>query len=409
MKMELDARTYRGKVYKIMLYFFRKYRNKGVVLRIFNEGSSRSGKTFDTFDFLYDICAAGDGAYKIYVYRSTLQDCKEKALGDFKKKLQCRGIYDPDSMYSEKIHPEYHIGDSIIRFRGLDKMDVKEGHDCDIIYFNEMLDDISPAQFNNITMRCTTMIIGDWNPKYTEHWVFELEGQPDTIFTKTTYKDNPFCPDSVRRTIESYEPTPENIAAGTADEFRWKVYGLGERAAQEGLIFPNIDWIDSFPDDLEYTAYGIDFGFTNDPTAIIHVGVRGRDLYLHERFYSPVDDPEVLYNIVAPILGKHGYAIADSADKYAKNPEGMVRSLQLRGLNVIKAKKFQDSITIGISYMKNFRIHCVKTKNMKNEANTYVWDSINGLAINKPVDKNNHLWDAARYVVMTAFRNHIAA
>ena len=53
--MELDARTYRGKVYKIMLYFFRKYRNKGVVLRIFNEGSSRSGKTFDTFDFLVHI------------------------------------------------------------------------------------------------------------------------------------------------------------------------------------------------------------------------------------------------------------------------------------------------------------------------------------------------------------------
>ena len=253
------------------------------------------------------------------------------------------------------------------------------------------------------------MIIGDWNPKYTEHWVFEMEGQPDTIFTKTTYKDNPFCPPSVRQTIESYEPTPENIAAGTADDFRWKVYGLGERAAQEGLVYPNIDWIDEFPDDLEYTAYGIDFGFTNDPTAIIHVGVRGRDLFLHELFYSPIDDPDLLYQIVAPILGSEGYAIADSADKYAKNPEGMVKSLQMRGLSVIKAKKFQDSITTGISYMKNFHIHCVKTKNMRNEANTYVWDAVNGITINKPVDKNNHLWDAARYVVMTVFRNYIAA
>lgn len=407
--MEIDPRTYRGKVYKVLMYFFTMYITLGIVLRIFNEGSSRSGKTFDTFDFLYDICAAGDRDYIIYVYRPTLQDCKEKALGDFKKKLQLRGVYDPDAMSGEKILPEYRIGKSVIRFRGLDKMDVKEGHDCDIIYFNEMLDGVSKAQYENITMRCTTMIIGDWNPKYTEHWVFEMEGQPNTIFTKTTYKDNPFCPPSVRQTIESYEPTPENVAAGTADDFRWKVYGLGERAAQEGLVHPNIDWIDEFPGDLEHTAYGIDFGFTNDPTAIVRVGVRGRDLFLHELFYSPVDDPDLLYQIVAPILGSEGYAIADSADKYAKNPEGMVKSLQMRGLSVIKAKKFQDSITTGIAYMKNFRIHCVKTKNMRNEANTYVWDAVNGITINKPVDKNNHLWDAARYVVMTVFRSQIAS
>ena len=404
----LDPQTYRGKVYRVMWYFFEQYRTSGAVLKMFHEGSSRSGKTFDTFDFLYDLCATEDRAYLIYVYRATLQDCKEKALGDFKKKLQLRGVYDADAMSGERILPEYRIRRSLIRFRGLDKMDVKEGHDCDIVYFNELLDGVSKAQYENITMRCTTMVIGDWNPKYTEHWAFDMESQPDTVFTKTTYRDNPFCPPGVRATIEGYEPTPENVAAGTADAYRWKVYGLGERAAQEGLVYPNIDWIDAFPEDLEHTAYGIDFGFTNDPTAIIHVGVRGRNLFLHERFYSPVDDPDLLYQIVAPILGSEGYAIADSADKYAKNPEGMVRSLQMRGLNVIKAKKFQDSITTGISYMKNFRIHCVRTQHMLREANAYVWDAVNGIAINKPVDKNNHLWDAARYVVTTVFRNQFA-
>ena len=407
--MKTDMRTYRGKVYKVLMYFFMLYIQLGVALRIFNEGSSRSGKTFDTFDFLYDICAAGDRTYNIYVFRATLQDCKEYTLADFKKKLTLRGVYDPDSLSGERTRPDYCIGKSVIHFRGLDKMDSKEGYDCDIVYINEMLDDISKAQYENITMRCTMMVIGDWNPKYTEHWAFEMEGQPDTIFTHTTYKDNPFCPAAVCRRIEGYEPTLENSTAGTADEWRWKVYGLGIRAAQEGLVHPNIDWIDEFPDDLEYTAYGIDFGFTNDPTAIIHVGVRGNDLYLHERFYAPVDDPELLYTIVAPILGEEGYAIADSADKYAKNPEGMVRTLQMRGLNVIKAKKFADSITTGISYMKNFRIHCVKTKNMRTEANSYVWDNVNGIPINKPIDKFNHLWDAARYVVMTVFRNYIAA
>lgn len=392
-----------------MWYFYEQYRTSRAVLKMFHEGSSRSGKTFDTFDFLYDLCVTADRAYLIYVYRATLQDCKEKALGDFKKKLQLRGVYDVSAMSGERILPEYRIGRSLIRFRGLDKMDVKEGHDCDIVYFNELMDGVSKAQYENITMRCTTMIIGDWNPKYAEHWVFDMEGQPDTVFTKTTYRDNPFCPPGVRATIEGYEPTPENLAAGTADAYRWKVYGLGERAAQEGLVYPNIDWIDAFPDDLEHTAYGLDFGFTNDPTALIHVGVRGHDLYLHELYYAPVDDPDVLYNILAPILGEEGYAIADSADRYARNPEGMVKSLQLRGLNIIKAKKFADSVTTGIAYMKNFRIHCVRTRHMLREANAYVWDAVNGIAINKPVDKNNHLWDAARYVVTTVFRNQFAA
>lgn len=398
--------TYRGKTYKVKAYFWQLYANSGRVLRVFDEGSSRSGKTFDTIDFLFDICQAAEKPLKVYIYRATLQDCKEITLSDFKKKLQLRGVYDPDSMTGERILPEYKIDESVIRFRGLDKMDVKEGHDCDVIYFNELLDGVSRAQFDNITMRCTRMIIGDWNPKYTEHWAFELEGQPDTIFTHTTYKDNPYCPPSVAATIEGYEPTPGNIAAGTADEYRWKVYGLGQRAAQEGLVFPNIDWVDDFPEDLEHTAYGIDFGFTNDPTAIVHVGVRGRDLYIHERFYAPVDDPELLHQVVAPIIG-NSYAICDSADKYAKNPEGMVRALQLRGLNVIKAKKTADSITTGIGYIKAFRIHCVNTRNMRTEANSYVWDTINGIAINRPVDKFNHLWDAARYVVMTVFRNNI--
>lgn len=403
-----DVLEYRGKVYKIMMYFFSKYRNSGVVLRVFNEGSSRSGKTFDTFDFLYDICAAGDRAYSIYVYRETLCDCKEKALGDFKKKLQLRGVYNPDAMTGEKILPEYKIGGSVIRFRGLDKTDVKEGHDCDIIYFNEMLDGMSKAQYENITMRCTLMVIGDWNPKYKEHWVFNMEGRPDTIFTRTTYKDNPFCPAGVRTTIESYEPTPKNIAAGTADEYRWKVYGLGQRAAQEGLIFPNIDWIDEFPDDLEYTAFGMDFGFTDDPTAIVRVGARGHDLYIHERFYAPVDDPDVLYKIVEPIVGKR-YVFADSSDKYARNPIGMVQSLQARGINIYKVKKRPDSIVDGIAYMKNFRMRCVRTRNMLNEANSYVWETINGMKTGRPVDKNNHLWDAARYAVLAVFKKNISA
>lgn len=401
--------TYRGKVYKVMMYFFNEYRDRGTVLRMFHEGSSRSGKTFDVFDFLYDICVNNERSYNIYVFRNTLQNCKEYTLADFKKKLSLRGVFNPEALTGENVRPDYRVGNSTIHFRGLDKMAEREGYDCDIVYINEMLDDITKAQYENVTMRCTTMIIGDWNPKCTEHWAFLMEGQPDTIFTHTTYKDNQFCPAAVAKKIESYEPTTENIEAGTANEWRWKVYGLGIRAAQEGLIYPNIDWIDDFPNDCEHEAFGIDFGFTEDPMAIARVGVKGRDLYIKEEFYAPVSEPDTACDIVASILGERGYAIADCADKYAKNPEGMVQSMNMRGLSVIKAKKGPDSIVNGIYQVQNFRLHCVRSKNMQVEANSYIWDSVNGIPIPKPKDQFNHLWDAVRYVVYTVFYGNIAS
>lgn len=408
-----SAPTYRAyqpnRCYFDMMSNYKKHHRPDNCLVFCNEGGSRSGKTFDAFDFIADFCLISKRPLMIYVFRDTLVNCKDFTLVDFKEKMKFRGLYDDEQMLGEGQRPEYRLKDSVIRFRGLDKMGEKEGFPSDIVFINEVLSGVTKEQYLSVVMRCKLCVILDWNPRYTDYWVFDLEGQPNVFFTHTTFRDNLHAPQSVINSILAYEPTPENIAAGTADEYRWKVYGLGVRAAQEGLVYPNIDWIDEFPDDLEHTAYGIDFGFTNDPTAVIHVGIRGQDLYLHERFYAPVDDPDMLYSIVKPILGANGYAIADSADKYAKNPEGMVKSLQMRGLSVIKAKKFQDSITIGISYMKNFRIHCVRTKNMQIEANSYVWDFVNGFLINRPKDKYNHLWDAARYVVMTIFRNQIAS
>ena len=144
-----DIRTYRGKVYRYLMYRYMQYRERDAVLKIFNEGSSRSGKTYDAFDFLYDICTLALSPLNIFVYRNTLQACKEITLADFRKKLTLRGVYDPDAMRSENQHPDYYINNSVIHFRGLDRMDSREGYDCDIIYINEMLDDISKQQYKN--------------------------------------------------------------------------------------------------------------------------------------------------------------------------------------------------------------------------------------------------------------------
>lgn len=402
--MKLDPVTYRGKTYKIKRYYFDQYANSGSVLRIFDEGSSRSGKTFDTIDFLYDICVLSEKPLKIYIYRLTLQDCKEKTLGDFKKKLILRGVFDGDSLRGGNILPEYHIKDSVILFRGLDKMDVKEGNDCDIIYFNEMLDGISKAQFDNITMRCTRMVIGDWNPRYTTHWAFDLEGQPDTVFTHTTYKDNPFCPPSVIRTIEGYEPTKENIAAGTADEWRWKVYGLGVRAAQEGLVFPYFEIVDDIPDWADRRYIGVDFGYSNDPTAIVDTyhgfNVDGAEyLFLDELCYRTQMSTS---DICAALRSYRNVKVdCESADPR------LIDELAKSGAWVVPVKKGPDSVLAGIARMQSMKKAVTRRSlNIIKEFQNYVFSKNRDGAFNSyPVDLFNHAIDAARYVVLTEYMN----
>lgn len=411
--MSSNIPTYQpNRCYFEMMRNYKLHHRPDTCLTFCNEGGSRSGKTFDAFDFIADLCAVATRPLLVYVLRDTLVNCKDYTLQDFKEKMRLRGLYDDNNMTGEGQRPEYRIFNSIIRFRGLDKMGQKEGFPSDIVFINEALSGVEKEQYDSVVMRCKLLNILDWNPRFTEHWAFNLEGQPDVFFTHTTFRDNKHCPKAVARRIMAYEPTPENIEAGTADEWRWKVYGLGIRAAQEGLIYPSIKWIDSMPDYFDYYAYGVDFGFTHDPTAIVKVGITGRKLYIQELFYSPVDDPVTLDTImrqVAPEIaesGTHIVAIGDTADKYAKNPDGMVSALALRGLNIFKAIKGTGSIITGITRIREFDMYCVDTRNMRTEAGSYVWDSINGIPIGRPIDKFNHLWDAVRYVVQTLYSGY---
>ena len=93
-------------------------------------------------------------------------------------------------------------------------------------------------QVDDLLMRCRLLAVFDWNPKLTKHWIFDWEGRDDVLWTNTTYKDNKHLEQSIIDEIESYNPEIEkNVINKTANLFRWKVYGLGERADQEGNVF----------------------------------------------------------------------------------------------------------------------------------------------------------------------------
>jgi phage terminase large subunit len=362
------------------------------------EGSSRSRKTYAGIDFLIDYCSHNERSV-INIVRETYNSFKTTLYPDFAKRLGDFNIKNPFG-YIKDIS-QYNLFGNQINFLGADNANRFLGAGSDLFWINEGLD-VSKQIFDQLEQRCRKFWWIDYNPKCTDHYVFDLEKRPDVKFLRTTFKDNPWISAPERKKILSYEPTPYNIKHGTADEYMWKVYGCGERASLTGLIYPNVTWIDDneWPVDVDWTGYGMDFGHTISPTAIVKGAAIGRNLFLKGLFYAPCDNPQTLQQILEPILGDDGHIWADSAERL------LIDKLRSQGLIVIPAPKPAGSVNDGIDIMKSFKIHIVRDVDFKKETDNYKWREVGGITLNEPVKGHDHYLDGSRYMVVNeSFRN----
>jgi PBSX family phage terminase large subunit len=379
------------------------------------EGGGGSAKTYDALQFIITYCDNYFGWNKdILIGRDQYSDCKKTVLKDFVKILKMYGIYNVKN--HTQSHPQsYNLYGNTIFFSGVNGIG-SHGERHDVIYINEIMEteweDI--AQLNQ---RCNEMFLGDYNPMYTVHWVYDkLEPRKDCKLFKSTQLMNPFLPQGQRDEILAYEPThpedrhlpkkqrrphPTNIANGTADDYLSDVYLFGLRAAPEGLIFPYVEYIDKFPD-MGYT-YTLDFGFTADPTAITKYAEDSYNIWIELLLYEPTENANLIDEFAKSIgMNTNIPSTADSADKYTGENKGtveMVRDLKKKGWNIKKVSKTK-SVMYWLTSMKKKKIHIVKNNNYihaKKEQENYRMKLINGIAINQPVDKFNHMWDSARY------------
>ena len=226
-----------GKLFYKMLDAYRDARDKNERLTICNEGGTRSSKTWSTYDLIIWICDRNRSAgLDIYMLRDTLIHCKDFTWKDFIQLLKIDGFYD-HSCLREYPKPYYNLFGNNIYARGMDDETAIEGYPSDILFINEVLE-TDRGKVDGLKMRCRKLIIMDWNPKLSKHWVFDLEGQPNTVFFRSTYKDNKHLERTIIDEIESYDPSnPVNVKNKTANLFRWRVYGLGLRSDQEGNVF----------------------------------------------------------------------------------------------------------------------------------------------------------------------------
>ncbi len=414
-----------GRVYHEMCGIFDEYYNPDNKVLICNEGSSRSKKSFDAFHFIYTFCDHNKGeGNMIYILRNTLKDCREKTFDDFKKCMKIIGYQ--ANYFSKKVAPELVMFGNDIRFRGLDH-ESTEGYPSDIVFYNESLE-MDKERISGIQMRCRKLEIYDWNPKYSQHWCFNLEYQENAFFTHSTYKDNIHLQKSVIASIEKYcpwhfddlhiedekkrRPHPTNIKNQTANKHKWLVYGEGIRSAPEGLIFQYANYIYEWPKHIAY-VYGLDFGFTNDPTCLVRVGQDSTDIYLELLCYTPISTSAIIDSFMTSIrIERYLPIIADSSDKFTAENKGtveMVKELRVLGWKITKVSK-TISVIFWLEKMQDKRINIVinhLVEHARRCQENYMYKLVNGIKLNQPDGekriqgfKTNDFWDGARYGFM---------
>jgi phage terminase large subunit len=350
---------------------------------IIEQGGTRSGKTYNILMWIiFDYCAKNKGKI-ITICRKTYPALRATAMRDFFEILKANDLYN-ESLHN-KSSSEFKFKGNTIEFISLDKPTKIRGRKRDLLYINEA-NEITFEDWQQLIFRTTGRIIIDYNPSDEFHFIYEkIKPREDVDFFVTTYKNNPFLSQDIISEIERLKDIDPNY---------WKVYGLGEVGASQSIIFRVNDCAD-IPETATFLSYGMDFGFTNDPTTLVEVWKQGDDLFLKELlFKTGLTNRDIDSHL--RLLGVERKEIfADSAEPKS------IEELYRMGWNIKPATKGQGSINIGIDMMKRYKIHITRDSlNMIKEFKNYKWaEDKNGVVLNVPVDMFNHTIDAVRYAL----------
>lgn len=249
--------------------------NKGYTT-ISEQGSSRSSKTYNTLIWLCAHCYDKPKT-SVSIVRATLPALKGSVLRDFTEIMQRMHIWEQCTFNKSELICTFPNG-SFVEFFSCDNEQKLRGRKRKILYVNEG-NELNFIEWQQLQMRTTQLSIIDYNPSYTDdHWLCTLNAEESTYHFITTYKDNPFLEPKVVAEIESLKEKNQSL---------WRIYGLGLQAMVEGLIFDNIEEVPDIPRWCKKRhRRGMDFGYTNDPTAIVDVYIDGETLWIDELCYN---------------------------------------------------------------------------------------------------------------------------
>lgn len=367
------------------------------------QGGTSAGKTYGILPVLIDY-AARYPKTEISVVSETMPHLKKGAMRDFLKIMSETGRYIPDHWNISNSLYTFTNG-SYIEFFSADSQDKVRGPRRDILYINEC-NNISFETYNQLAIRTRKTIWLDYNPT-SEFWVHsELLAENDTEQIILTYKDNEALTDTIVAEIEKartkafYDETKDNLfeernikSAYWANW--WKVYGMGQTGSVQGCIFTDWSIVENVPQQAQTLGYGIDFGFSSDPSTLVRLSKFNNELYAEELMYrTGMTNKDIADELKRNGVTSASLVIADSAEPKS------IAEINRYGFHVLPCVKGADSINFGIDTMQQHHYNITaESTNLIKELRNYVWETDKaGARTGRPIGGYDHLIDALRYI-----------
>jgi phage terminase large subunit len=342
---------------------------------IINEGGSRSSKTYSLCQMIIVYSLQNKGKVTSII-RKTFPALRATVMRDFLEIMKEMDIYDVNAHNKSENIYTFPNG-SMIEFFSVDNEQKIRGRKRDLAWCNEA-NELFFDDFTQINMRTEGKLIFDYNPSESASWLYELPKE-ESILIKSTYRDNPFLPDSIRRQIEDLKRTDESL---------YQIYALGEKAISKSNIYSNWTFVKHRPARFVNYIYGIDFGY-NHPTALMRVYWCEDDIYIEPVIYeSYLTTTNLIERCDSLGIEKHITIVAD----YAR-PE-IIAEMNNAGYDVQNANKV---VKKGIDNIKTFGVFCEDEAKIKKEYENYKWKKVGDFITDEPVKLFDDAMDAIRY------------
>ena len=354
---------------------------------VINQGGTSSGKTYSIMQVLFVLGMMKERKV-ITVVGQDVPNLKKGAYRDAKTILDGSPMLQTWWPYvNEGERIIRCVNGSIMEFSSFkDAQDAKSGK-RDYLFINEA-NGISYEIYWQLAIRTRLRVFIDYNPT-ARFWCHdEVIGRDGVKLLISDHRKNYFLSEEEHDRIEGIE-----------DSELWKVYARGLTGMIAGLVLTNWDIVDAMPprEEWKMSCHGLDFGFTNDPSALEYVVEAHGDLWIDEKLYSTnLTNPDIARKAYDQGLTRDDMIVADCAEPKS------IRELQAQGLWVSPSPKGADSIISGLDILRRYRLH-VTRRSIGIIANlrAYMWDmDWDGNLTNMPVDANNHGIDAVRYVAL---------
>lgn len=351
------------------------------------QGGSSASKTVSIVLYLIHLSQSDKKPTLASIVSESLPHLKRGSMRDFLMIMKEHDYYQDKRWNKSDFTYTFETG-SKIEFFSVDQPDKVRGPRRDRLFINEA-NNIPYETFDQLEIRTKDFVYLDWNPT-NEFWFYTevLNRRHDVEHLILTYLDNEALPKSI---VESIELRRDRKGW-------WQVYGLGQLGEVEGKIFKDWQIIDEIPHRARLERYGIDFGYTNDPTAIVAVYYYDGGYILDEiTFLKGLSNKQIadtLKNVAQALC------VADSAEPKS------IDEIKSYGINIIGAEKGPDSIRNGIQLVQDQRMSVTKrSTNIIKEYRNYLWETDkDGKILNVPEGIWNHSMDALRYAMSSIIK-----